>query len=95
MGNHCIDCDFCGKDQRVHGVHCCKENIAHQEAQVEASRAKQKADSEYLAQFGLKTGAMGSSSCLYASHVIEFLKKHEDKLKPPTSWERLVQDDDT
>ena len=27
MANHCIDCDFCGKDQRSYGYSCCQESI--------------------------------------------------------------------
>lgn len=71
MGNHCIDCKFCGRDQRMAGDNCCDENIAH-EAKLEAERvAKRKAIEEFLLPFGLRP----YDSRLFAADVVEALKR--------------------
>lgn len=72
MGNHCIDCDFCGRDQRIAGDHCCPENAAHH-AKLEADRAaKRKEDAAFLATFGI---TVYSDSTLYVWDVVRALKQ--------------------
>jgi hypothetical protein len=40
MGNHSIDCDFCGRDQRSYGTSCC--NQSHRKVEEEKQRRDKK-----------------------------------------------------
>jgi hypothetical protein len=85
MGNHCIDCKFCGKDQRVYGDTCCKE-YQDAKAKEEADRkAEFEAEETYLARFGLDvhdSSGLGVGK-VYAKDVVAMLKKREGKILKP------------
>ena len=53
MGNHTIDCAFCGADQRLVGTRCCKEYIAQEDAKEAALRVKRSEQWAYLKKFGI------------------------------------------
>lgn len=84
MGNHCIDCEFCGQDRRVVGSNCCPERTKHDKEQADKQGAKEKANREVLAFHGLKPAWDGK---LYADDVVAWLKKHEGKVlkRPPAA----------
>lgn len=78
LGNHEIECEFCGQDQRKGSGRCCAEYIADEKRKMDEFHAREQCVKEYLAKFGLKTD--GSGFKLYTSDVISFLKKNESKL---------------
>lgn len=79
MGNHCVDCKFCGKDQRIHGENCCEENIAQERWKREATANRHKEEDEVIARYGLP---YAWDRKLRASDVVAFLKANEGNLKP-------------
>lgn len=83
MGNHTIDCEFCGQDQRLIAGYCCAEYEAQQRKKDAEYKARVDADSEYLARFGLTTqmNAIGHCTKLDADDVVAFLKGLEQRLK--------------
>lgn len=87
MGNHTIDCEYCGRDQRMFGGYCC-ETKATAERAKEALRERERDElREYLAQFGLVPRptvlpSMGDE-VLYARDVVALLKRL--KVTPPLS----------
>lgn len=80
MGNHCIDCKFCGQDRRIVGNRCCPEYIAQEEKEQAARDAKWEAERAYLSRYGLVLSADGR---LYGDAVIAMLKKREGKVLKP------------
>lgn len=81
MGNHTIDCEFCGKDRRTVGLNCCTERVEHDAREKSRAKAKADADEAYLRRIGLRPhmDSLGGFTRLYASDVVEALKKLERK----------------
>jgi len=82
MGNHTIDCKFCGEDQRVFGDACCAENAATveaEEAKREARRAKTRADLERLAPEIYIWPSKYADMCR-ADEVVQALKRLKGEL---------------
>jgi hypothetical protein len=83
LGNHTIDCEFCGRDRRLIAGYCCAEYQAQEEKRESEYRARVDADTEYLARFGLETqsNALGYRTKLDADDVVAFLKGLESRLR--------------
>ena len=79
MGNHCIDCKFCGQDQRIVGDSCCVKYIKQEKDKRDAVEAQEKAEDEVLARYGLSAWYNRN---LHASDVVAFIKANEGNLKP-------------
>ncbi len=54
MGNHTVDCEFCGDDQRIWGDTCCRANIENDKKIKAAADAKWKEDIALLNSLGLR-----------------------------------------
>ncbi len=80
MGNHCHDCEFCGRDRRVVGGECCPEYVAQEAKQKAEWDAKCKADRDYLSRYGLTPHGYEQ---LDARDVVAMLKKREGKILKP------------
>lgn len=52
MGNHTIDCRFCGEDQRL-TLRCCAQAVAEEQAAEEQRRQREQALQEGLQRYGL------------------------------------------
>ncbi len=81
MGNHSIDCEFCGKDQRLVGPRCCAEKIAADDAVEAEIRARCDSDTQYLARFGLepRLNSLGHATQLDARDVVAVFRHLEAK----------------
>lgn len=77
MGNHTIDCHFCGKDQRLVGDRCCPQHIESEETRRAVSDARVQEDVRYLEQFGLRPShdALERLTILRASDVARVLRQ--------------------
>lgn len=77
MGNHTIDCEFCGKDQRLVGSRCCPQYVEAEELRRAPYRAQVQADADYLKQFGLSPGldTLDYPTILRASDVARVLRQ--------------------
>jgi hypothetical protein len=86
LGNHTIDCKFCGEDQRL-GFPCCEQARKKKEADDQESRRKFITAHNFLMAYGLHSydysgaGGLGSVS---ARDVYDLLKKFEGKVLKPT-----------
>lgn len=59
MGNHTIDCEFCGQDQRVTGEYCCEAYRAKKiREREEFDREDQKVDA-FLKKYGFSSSGLG------------------------------------
>lgn len=76
MGNHTVDCEFCGQDQRLFGEDCCEQYTKFQETKERAQRARETEQQAYLARFGLKPhgNSLGNYTLLHVDDVIAALK---------------------
>jgi hypothetical protein len=85
MGNHCIDCEFCGQDRRLIGGDCCDEAKAAREKKEADAKAKYEAEEKYLATFGLDVNDSHGLwvGKVYAEDVVKVLKKFEGKVLKP------------
>lgn len=81
MGNHTIDCPFCGADQRLVGSSCCKAYVEDRLKRENEIAARVHADVVYLEKFGFRphSDALGLRTKLYASDVVRVLKAIEEK----------------
>lgn len=77
MGNHCIDCKFCGQDQRLHGDSCCAANIAHMEAETKAREEIEIQEDQILTRHGLSVPYY-TRRTLPVRDVVAFLKRLEE-----------------
>jgi hypothetical protein len=71
MGNHSIDCEFCGQDRRIVGSNCCAEYVAEEKRKQEERDRKEKEDTDFLNLYGFDGGYYHT---LYKSDVVEMLK---------------------
>lgn len=77
MGNHTIDCEFCGEDRRIAGPDCCeKQRTKRQTEHLDRMHAAE-LDAKYLKQFGLEPGmdALGYFTKLDAKDVVGVIKR--------------------
>lgn len=81
MGNHSIDCEFCGRDRRLVGPNCCDARTAHDAAFQAKIKSRDDANAEYLKRFGLepRMDALGNFTKLDASDVVNVLRHLEEK----------------
>lgn len=77
MGNHCIDCEFCGQDRRTVGPDCCEERRKKDEKEHLDRLHSVELDARYLKQFGLvpSMDALGYGTKLDAKDVVGAIKK--------------------
>ena len=83
MGNHCIDCEFCGQDRRLFGTYCCETSKNEEERKNAERQAKRQVEVEFLARFGLSV----YDGRVYASDVVALLQKVENQVLMPTAPE--------
>lgn len=67
MGNHTIDCRFCGEDQRL-TPRCCAQAVAEEQAVEEQRRQREQALQEGLKRYGLSywNGQVNAADALKA-----------------------------
>jgi hypothetical protein len=71
LGNHTIDCEFCGQDRRAVGTPCCEEYKKHEEKRLEENRLENERFDTYLKRYGF-TGHLSYS--FEKKSVIEMLE---------------------
>jgi hypothetical protein len=79
MGNHTIDCKFCGEDQRFGP--CCDEYAEHEKKRKEEREKKEDVLRRYLLKFGLLS--YGYSGTVSSKDVMELLQRFEGKILEP------------
>jgi hypothetical protein len=77
VGNHCIDCEFCGQDQRLVGPECCEQQREKRREEEFDRLHAVEIDAAYLKPYGLipHTDALGYRTKLDAKDVVGVLKK--------------------
>lgn len=77
MGNHTIDCEFCGEDMRLSGPSCCSKQVEKRNKEHLDRMHAVELDARYLKQFGLEPGpdALGYLTKLDVKDVVGVIKK--------------------
>lgn len=77
MGNHEIDCDFCGKDQRLVGSRCCEESRRHLDIKRENRAAKREELALFIKQIDpdVYIASNSFSDKMNLEDVVKLIKK--------------------
>lgn len=77
MGNHTIDCEFCGEDMRMVGPNCCSKQTEKRNKEHMDRMHAAELDARYLKQFGLNphSDSLGYPTRLDARDVAGVIKK--------------------
>ena len=83
MGNHEIECEFCGVDRRLHGNPCCKERGDYETAMAKARRDSQDSLATMLEGLGIPFRRDCYNNCVVEVEAARRLVEIREALDAP------------